>query len=486
MRIAKYRLIRTALKELIAAFKEGLQNAYQFSKGIGGDLAAAMDAMSTKTLTMKNQLGAAFGQVLTNIMPLLLQLINIVTRAANAITQFFAILGGKSTYLKAVDSTAQMSKNLSGGAAAAKELRRTLMGFDEINRLDAPDNPSGGGGAGNADASNNMFEVSPIDLKILDRLKPAIDKVTEAWGRLTAAFQKLKENFDGSFLDFFIEDLLVLGGDLILDGLTVLIDTLTVLVELFNALQTGDWSGFEDAFGHLFQDIAKMVDDLKKNLLLMIVDALIPVAQAFDQAFGTDIAEHLIETRNNIIGLESPLETTKEQMDELKQAVQEQGIVTKNTTDDITLATQEATASVSAMGGGFTDTMFILQNLKMPTFHIDGWSEKELSLGPFGSWTVSLPQISFYKNGGFVEDGLFMMNHNELIGQFANGQTAVANNEQIISGIESGVFRAVTSALAGQDNGGRDIRVYLDGKEIGAASRRYERQMNRATGVALA
>ena len=117
VRIAKYRLIRAALKE-------GLQNAYQFSKGIGGDLAAAMDAMSTKSLTMKNQLGAAFGQVLTNIMPVILQLISVVTKAANAITQFFALLGGKSTYLKAVDSTGQMTKNLSGGAAAAKELRR--------------------------------------------------------------------------------------------------------------------------------------------------------------------------------------------------------------------------------------------------------------------------------------------------------------------------------------------------------------------------
>lgn len=482
VRIAKYRLIRAALKEIIAGFKEGLQNAYQFSKGIGGDLAAAMDAMSVKSQTMRNQLGAAFGQVLTNIMPVLLQLISVVTKAANAITQFFALLGGKSTYLKAVDSTGQMTKNLSGGAAAAKELRRTLMGFDEINRLDAPDNPSGGGGGGTSGSGNKMFEVAPVNLKIFERLKPAIERVREAFERLSEAWEKLKENFDGSWLNNLVEDLLTLGGDLVLGGLTVLIDTLTVLVELFNALETGDWSGFEKALGHLFEDIAKMIDDLKKNLLLIIIDALIPVAKAFDQAFGTDIAGKLEQTRRNILNLEEPFETSEEKAKQMTDAIREQGIVTKETTADITLSTQEATGSISAMGAGFTDTMYILKNLHMPTFHFDGWNEREINLGPFGSFTVSLPQISFYKNGGFPEDGLFMANHGELVGQFSNGQTAVANNGQIIDGIRQGVYEAMVSA---NGNNNRDIRVFLDGKEIGAASRRYERQMNRATGVAL-
>lgn len=61
---------------------------------------------------------------------------------------------------------------------------------------------------------------------------------------------------------------------------------------------------------------------------------------------------------------------------------------------------------------------------------------------------ISLPKIPQYKNGGFPEDGLFYANHNELVGQFSNGKTAVANNEQIVSGIESGVERAVTRVLA--------------------------------------
>ena len=54
---------------------------------------------------------------------------------------------------------------------------------------------------------------------------------------------------------------------------------------------------------------------------------------------------------------------------------------------------------------------------------------------------VSLGRVSF-QDGGFPEDGLFFANHNELVGQFSNGRTAVANNEQIVEGIAGGVASA--------------------------------------------
>lgn len=56
--------------------------------------------------------------------------------------------------------------------------------------------------------------------------------------------------------------------------------------------------------------------------------------------------------------------------------------------------------------------------------------------------------IPAYRIGGFPEDGLFFANHNEMVGQFSNGQTAVANNEQIVEGIRYGVQAAVNEALA--------------------------------------
>ena len=53
---------------------------------------------------------------------------------------------------------------------------------------------------------------------------------------------------------------------------------------------------------------------------------------------------------------------------------------------------------------------------------------------------ISVPRM--YAEGGFPEDGFFFANHNELVGQFSNGKTAVANNGQIVEGISQGVESA--------------------------------------------
>lgn len=64
----------------------------------------------------------------------------------------------------------------------------------------------------------------------------------------------------------------------------------------------------------------------------------------------------------------------------------------------------------------------------------------------------SIKSIPQYQAGGFPEDGLFMANHNELVGQFSNGDTAVINNGQIIEGVKRGVYEAVKEAMAQSDN----------------------------------
>ncbi len=56
--------------------------------------------------------------------------------------------------------------------------------------------------------------------------------------------------------------------------------------------------------------------------------------------------------------------------------------------------------------------------------------------------------ITAFATGGFPEDGLFFANHNELVGKFSNGNTAVANNEQILTGIENATARGILGGLA--------------------------------------
>lgn len=88
---------------------------------------------------------------------------------------------------------------------------------------------------------------------------------------------------------------------------------------------------------------------------------------------------------------------------------------------------------------------------------------------------VDIPK---YSVGGFPEDGLFFANHNEMVGRFSNGQTAVANNEQIVAGIASGVKEAVTEVLAPylsqiadntRETANKDTSISLDGRELVSA-----------------
>lgn len=87
--------------------------------------------------------------------------------------------------------------------------------------------------------------------------------------------------------------------------------------------------------------------------------------------------------------------------------------------------------------------------------------------------TVQLSRIQAFETGGFPEDGLFFANHGEMVGQFSNGKTAVANNSQIVEGIKAGVKSAVSEALtpylsqiAQNTSENSGIKVELDGKVI--------------------
>ena len=95
---------------------------------------------------------------------------------------------------------------------------------------------------------------------------------------------------------------------------------------------------------------------------------------------------------------------------------------------------------------------------------------------PSGSFTLAtIPTISRFENGGFIEDGLFTMNRGEIAGKFNNGKSVVANNEQIIAGISEGVYSAVVTAMSEtQSGGGQPVIVYLDGKQIYSSVKRTE------------
>ena len=100
------------------------------------------------------------------------------------------------------------------------------------------------------------------------------------------------------------------------------------------------------------------------------------------------------------------------------------------------------------------------------------------------SFHINLPTFA---HGGFPEDGLFMANHHELVGNFSNGKTAVANNQQIIAGIESGVYNAMVKAN-GQGGDSKYIanEIIVDGEVLARSVTKAQEKQNRRYSPSMA
>ena len=182
-RIAMYRLVRSAIKAISTAAKEGVNNLVMYSAALNStDAAAANATMSeyaTTLLQVKNTLGAALMPILTALLPVINTIASAFITAANAVNMFFQALQGKTTFTKAKKSTVDYAKSLKTATGAAKELQKTLLGFDEINRLNAEN--KGGGGAAGADFSN-MFEEAEINEKVkkfAEKTQKIIDMIND-------------------------------------------------------------------------------------------------------------------------------------------------------------------------------------------------------------------------------------------------------------------------------------------------------------------
>ena len=168
-RVALNRAIRQGLQLLMNAVKEGVKNLYQWSLLSGNNFVNTMNSLSSGFLYLKNSIGAAISPLLDQLAPALNTVINLVVTLLNAINQLFSILGGAVTWRRAVRQQKDFAKAVGSGAGGAgdlaDELERTVLAFDELNKLnDAKDKSGGGGGGSGADLDyGGMFETVPID-----------------------------------------------------------------------------------------------------------------------------------------------------------------------------------------------------------------------------------------------------------------------------------------------------------------------------------
>ena len=281
-RIAFYRVIRSIIKAITDAFKKGSENAYFFSEsvsGMGNRFATALDGISTKALTMKNQLGSAFNALMTAIAPAIEYLIGLVVKLADALSQLFSVFTG-TTYLKAVDVPNKWATDTNKAAKATKEWKNQLLGFDEINRLDEPNN-SGGSGKTELDPKT-MFEDTQID-GIYVKMKQALEDLKNSFNfePLKKSWQEFKEAINGvaevikGNLKWAWENVLLPMAHWIVES--KLPEVLDIFTGAFNSLASVDFAPLHKAIEKLIPNLQGFADVITKGFNWVVTNVIVPL-----------------------------------------------------------------------------------------------------------------------------------------------------------------------------------------------------------------
>lgn len=189
--IFKLLSIRMIFNKAINAVKQGFTNLLRYSNDVNNSLSG----ISSSIDGFKNSLAAAFAPLLNAIAPVLIKIIDYCTAAGNAIARLFAMIGGKSTYTKAVKANKNLAASYAGVGNAAEKAKGQAASFDEFHVV-GQENSSGGGGGVDAGAvfdTENVGETSAL----AERLKSILDDIVGTVKALKEAWDEAW-NFDGN------------------------------------------------------------------------------------------------------------------------------------------------------------------------------------------------------------------------------------------------------------------------------------------------
>lgn len=505
--ILMYRVLRNIISGMGNAIKEGFTNLEQWDRKQGNTgFADAMDKARESLTVLKNSLAVVGAPFLEFLITLLERVARLTMAAANAISRFIAILSGKSTYRVvewaeySAKATDDYGHSLGKAAKDAKEFKRQLMGFDEINNITAQnDNGTGSGGGGGASGGGYNFKDMFDELEVGDltefekKLQAFGEKAREVFGVVKTAWEemasKIRETDDATTRH--------LGG----------------IAEVWNAWKEFFTDPKENATNWL-SNLSQTLSTVKTNLGKFIkavrnarangADWFEAIQAGLDAIGESDVPEKMQDMLDEAIesgttGFKTLETSASKSIDLLSQhldkvpkkgalaftQVEEDG---KKAFDGVY---KEGTHKLEMLGKDAKDYLAPIGNSakgvgEQITKHIgravDGVYKSLIDVTS-RNWQLSINgklhlnevyadlgnakiTVEKYANGGMPETGeLYFARESgpELVGTIG-GHNAVANNADIVAAVSSGVASAVASVLG---NGNTNVEVVLEGDARG-------------------
>lgn len=463
-RIAKYRLMRTIIREITQGLMEGVNAVYQYSKAFGGEFAKSMDQLATARNYLQHSLGAMIAPLLQLLIPYIDKAIDKFVDLLNIINRVFARLNGQTTWTKAIKYPVEYAESTEKATKANEKLKRSILGFDEINKLDSP-NSSSGSGSGKGTNYGVQFqeqtmsdaEIRQVD-ELIEKLKIALGIIAGIW----AVFKLVKFAMWVKDIAPFISSIGTVLEGMGMKGILGLIGKIAgAFMIVWGAIGVGKgiveyMNGDEGLKGT--EDIMKGVLKVGAGISFM-TGSILPLALA---ALGDAIFLVVTHWDEAKAAVKSWSEDSQNYIDDYKRGVhyllQDLGIDSKTLTEDLENIAEGFATNLVKEWEAICKFFKSIYDWAYGLYH------------KFATWTEHLGNSGMahgggggrwdyngiggggrtFASGGFPTMGdIFIANEAgpELVGTIGN-RTAVANSDQITQGIAEGVSAANESQNA--------------------------------------
>lgn len=448
-RVAFYRIVRRGLQMIMQSIKEGIQNMALFDSSFN----KTMSNLKSSFSYLKNATMTAVAPLIQMVEPFITALTDGLAEIMNMLGELFSAIAGKDYFAKATKGAEDYAESL-------KKAKNQALGIDELNVLNAEEQAQNFENAEVGIESNGAMGSFFADFgatlrDFIEKLKVSIEPIIEAIGRLFDAIAPILDVIM-EIVGVFVEDTMDSVNDSIASFIDMIADILKYIKLVFDALSpilylVNDIVAF---LLNTFNQTMQILFETISSCLPLLEPALTLIKGILEAVFSKD----------GVIGsILSKFEDFTKGFGDLFTGDGTFAQILKVINDILTkIGNKVVKGALGGLGIGYYD--------------LPKWEQALLGIASLGLAPL-LGLIGKHANGGFVEDGLFMANHNELIGQFSNGKTAVANNEMITDGIYRAVLQAMTESAQG--NNGK-IVIQIDGREIARTVDKYNKQSGNA------
>ena len=230
-RIAFYRMIRTAIKEVVQAFTEGITNLRTENK----QLDKSLKQIKTSFTGIKNSIASLLVPIINALAPVITKIADDMANYVNRIEEARAALKGESTYTKIITSDMEEYKK------QIDAVNGSLAEYDKFSSLNQKKEYSGVTTADVTMDVESAKEYKGIIESIDKTAQEFANFMYELWDKIKSFIAQLKDFFENNkqFISSLINGLKVIGGfliDVIAPVLKFIMGIIQVIVGVFQWL----------------------------------------------------------------------------------------------------------------------------------------------------------------------------------------------------------------------------------------------------------